>query len=152
MRVALDDPLAPDVRALLDEHLADMRRTSPPESVHALDPYALTAPGIVFLAARDDHGILLGCGALKPLPGGEAEVKSMRTALAARGRGVAAAVLAEIVVLARRDGARRLLLETGTEPFFDPAVRLYERHGFVRRGPFADYTDDPHSRYLELAL
>lgn len=152
MRIELDDPLAPDVRALLDEHLAEMRRTSPPESVHALEPAALAAPEIVFLTARDDDGTLLGCGAVKTLSSAEAEVKSMRTAPEARGRGVAAAVLAEIVAVSRRSGADRLLLETGAEPFFDPAVRLYTRHGFVPTAPFADYTDDPHSRYLALAL
>ena len=152
MRVAPDDPFAPDVRALLDEHLAEMRRTSPPESVHALEPAALAVPGIVFLAARDDDGTLLGCGAIKTLPAAEAEVKSMRTAPEARGRGVAAAVLTEIIATARRDGVRRLLLETGAESFFDPAVRLYGRHGFVPTGPFADYTDDPNSRYLVLTF
>jgi putative acetyltransferase len=152
VKVAPDDPLADDVRMLLDEHLADLRGTSPPESVHALEPHALAAPGIVFLTARDEDGTLLGCGALKPLPHAEAEVKSMRTTPAARGRGVASAVLDEIVARARRGGAQRLLLETGTEPFFDSAVRLYERHGFVPCGPFADYPVDPHSRYLALAL
>ena len=152
MRVEADDPRREDVRALLEEHLADMFRTSPAESVHALDVEALAAPGVTFLAARDDDGALLGVGAVKALPGGEAELKSMRTAPAARGRGVAAAVLTELVAVARRTGARHLRLETGTEPFFEPAVRLYLRHGFVPCGPFADYTDDPHSRYLALAL
>jgi putative acetyltransferase len=152
LRVAPDDPLAPDVRVLLDEHLAEMRRTSPPESVHALDPQALAAPGVRFLTARDDDGTLLGCGALKTLGPTEGELKSMRTALGARRRGVASGILAELITVARRDGLLRLLLETGSEPFFDPAVRLYERHGFERCGPFADYTDDPHSRYLALAL
>ena len=152
MRIAADDPLRADVRALLDEHLAEMRRTSPPESVHALEPDALAREGIVFLAARDDDGALLGCGALKALPGGDAEVKSMRTAVDARGRGVAAAVLSALVAVARERGERRLLLETGAEPFFDPAVRLYERHGFLPTAPFAAYTDDPSSRYLALDL
>ena len=152
MRVALDDPLAADVRGLLDEHLAELRRTSPPESVHALDPELLAAPEVLFLTARDDDGTLLGCGAVKSLGGGDAEVKSMRTAAAARGRGAAAAVLAELIVRARQRGDRRLLLETGTEPLFDAAVRLYLRHGFAPCAPFADYTDDPHSRYFALAL
>ncbi|RIX31418.1 GNAT family N-acetyltransferase [Amnibacterium setariae] len=129
-----------------------MRRISPPESVHALDPQALAAPGVVFLTARDDDGSLLGCGALKDLGGGDAELKSMRTAPAARGRGVATAVLVALVDLARERGERRLLLETGTGPFFEPAVRLYLRHGFVPCGPFADYAEDPHSRYLALSL
>ena len=80
MKVAADDPFAPDVRALLDEHLMELRRTSPPESVHALDPQALSADGILFLAARDDDGTLLGVGAMKALSATEGELKSMRTA------------------------------------------------------------------------
>ena len=152
MRIGPGDPLAADVRLLLEDHLADMRRISPPESVHALDPHALAAPGVVFLTARDDDGALLGCGALKELGDGDAELKSMRTAPAARGLGVATAVLAALIALARQRGDRRLLLETGTEAFFEPAVRLYLRHGFVACDPFADYTADPHSRYLALRL
>jgi putative acetyltransferase len=144
--------MAPDVRALLDEHLAEMRRTSPPESVHALDPQALAVPGILFLSARDDDGTLLGCGALKTLAATEGELKSMRTAVAARGRGVAAAVLGAVLTAARSRGMTRISLETGAEPFFDPAVRLYRRHGFVPCGPFAQYTDDPNSRYLTRVL
>jgi putative acetyltransferase len=152
VRVGPDDPLVVDVRALLDEHLAEMRRTSPPESVHALDPHALAADGILFLTARDDDGSLLGCGALKTLSPSEGEVKSMRTALSARGRGVATAVLGAVVDAAHARGMARVSLETGAEPFFDPAVRLYLRHGFVPCGPFAQYTDDPNSRYLTLLL
>ena len=152
VRVAPDDPLAPDVRDLLDEHLAEMRRTSPPESVHALDPHALAADGILFLAARDDDGTLLGIGALKALSPAEGELKSMRTAVCARGRGVATEVLAAVLEGARARGMARVSLETGTEPFFDPAVRLYLRHGFVPCPPFADYSVDPNSRYLTLPL
>ncbi len=152
MRIAVDDPFAPDVRGLLDEHLAEMRRVSPRESVHALDPASLAVAGIDFLTARDDEGTLLGCGALKALPDGTAEIKSMRTAIAARGRGVATAVLVELLHRARTGGHPRVSLETGTEPHFEPAVRLYLRHGFTPSAPFADYTEDPHSRYLTLVL
>lgn len=152
MRIGPDDPLAGDVHALLEEHLAELRRTSPPESMHALDPEALASQGVAFLTARDDDGTLLGCGAVKALPDGDAELKSMRTASAARGRGIASALLLELVAVARARGARRVLLETGTQPFFEPAVRLYLRHGFTPCEPFADYTHDPTSRYLALTL
>ncbi|MGN6446315.1 GNAT family N-acetyltransferase [Amnibacterium sp.] len=152
MRIAEDDPLAPDVRALLEEHLADMRRTSPPESVHALDPGALAVPGVLFLTARDDEGALLGCGALTSQGEAEGELKSMRTATVARGRGVATAVLGAVLDAARRRGMTRVSLETGTEPFFDAPVRLYLRNGFAPCGPFGSYTDDPHSRYLSRTL
>ena len=152
LRVGVGDPFAPDVLALLMEHLADMRRTSPPGSVHALDAAALARPDVAFLTVRNDDGVLLGCGALKDLRDGTGEVKSMRTASSARGRGVASAVLVELVAAARARGWTALRLETGTQPFFEPAARLYLRHGFEPCGPFAEYTDDPSSRYLRLVL
>lgn len=151
MRIEPDDLSGEDVRALLTEHLADMHAVSPPESVHALDLEALRAPGVTFVAARED-GVLLGCGALKELDGAHGEVKSMRTAAGARGRGVAAAVLAHLLAVARERGYRRVSLETGAEDFFAPARRLYARHGFAPCAPFADYTHDPHSVYLTLEL
>ena len=146
-----DDPFAPDVLLLLDEHLADMRATSPPESVHALEPGALVGPEMTFLTAREG-GVLLGCGALKDLGGGEGEVKSMRTAAAARGKGVASALLGRIIDEARRRGFSALRLETGIEDYFAPARAMYAKFGFEPCGPFANYTDDPNSVYLVLDL
>jgi putative acetyltransferase len=147
----LDDPLRPDVVALLAEHLADMRATSPPESVHALEPEALARPGVAFWTVRE-AGTPIGCGALAPLGEDSGEVKSMRTATAARGRGVATVLLAAILDEARRRGYRELRLETGSQPFFAPARRLYERHGFRPCPPFGPYREDPHSAYFALAL
>ena len=48
MDLRLDDLRHPAVIALLQEHLDWMRRTSPPESVHALDLDALRQPDIAF--------------------------------------------------------------------------------------------------------
>jgi putative acetyltransferase len=146
-----DDPLRADVIAFLAEHLADMRRISPPESVHALEPAALAKAGVGFWTVREADG-LIACGALAPLGEDEGELKSMRTAHTARGRGVATLLLAAIVDEARSRGYRRLLLETGTEQYFQTARRLYERTGFQARGPFGGYREDPHSAYYELAL
>ena len=153
MIIALDDPKAPDVLALLEEHLSDMFATSPPESVHALDPEALAHPSITFWSARDaETGELLGIGALKQHDADLAELKSMRTSAAARGRGVASAVLATIVAECRARGIRELKLETGSEDYFAPARAMYAKHGFLVSAPFADYTDDPNSVYFALAL
>lgn len=143
----IEDPAAPDIVALLGEHLADMHATSPAESVHALDVEALRAAHVTFVAARDATGDLLGVGALARLDPGHAEIKSMRTAAAARGRGVAAAVLGRLLELARDAGVTRVSLETGTQDFFRPAHRLYERHGFEPCGPFGSYAVDPCSRF-----
>ncbi len=152
VRVVVEDPTTPDVLALLQEHLDDMHATSPPESVHALDVERLRAPDITFVTARSADGELLGCGALKQHDATLGELKSMRTTAAARGRGVAATVLAHLLDVARDRGLDRVSLETGTEDYFAAARRLYARHGFVPCAPFADYTDDPNSTYLTLSL
>lgn len=137
----------PEVEALLAGHLADMRATSPPESVHALDLTGLQAPGMTFWTAWED-ATLLGCGALKQLTADHGEIKSMRTAPEARGRGVASRLLDHILTEARLRGWRRVSLETGSQPFFAPARRLYAKFGFTECPPFGDYTADPHSVFM----
>lgn len=149
--VAVGDPDQADVRALLEEHLRDMYATSPAESVHALDLAALSNSSITFWTARAG-GRLLGCGALKQLDDQHGEIKSMRTAADARGRGVAAAVLGAILGEAVRRGYAHLSLETGTEDLFAPARSLYRRHGFTECPPFGEYVEDPHSVFLTRAL
>ena len=151
MDIEIDSPARPDVTQLLGEHLADMHATSPPESVHALDVDALTAPEITFWTARRD-GELLGCGALKELDPGHGELKSMRTTTAARGTGVGKALLVHLVAEGRSRGYSRLSLETGPQEFFAPARRLYASQGFTDCGRFADYPEDPYSVYFTLSL
>jgi len=146
-----DDLSRPEVQRLLTDHLADMHATSPAESVHALDLDGLRAPDIALYSAWLGDAVA-GCGALKDLGDRDVELKSMRTSASFRGRGVGTVMLRFLLAEAGRRGARRVLLETGTQPFFEPAHRLYERHGFTSRGPFGAYADDPHSRFYELVL
>ena len=156
MKISLDSPARDDVRRLLDEHLTDMFATSPPESVHALDHSALLAPSVTFWTARDDDGTLLGCGALSELEPGaetrEGEIKSMRTAGQARGRGVASELLTVVLAEAKHREYARVSLETGSQDFFAPARRLYARHGFAECGPFGSYVLDPNSVFMTLEL
>jgi putative acetyltransferase len=151
MQIRLDDLSGPEIRALLCEHLQSMYRISPPESVHALDLEGLRKPEISFWTVWSD-GELLGCGALKEIDPAHGEIKSMRTAQAHRRRGVARAVLAHIVQEARRRNYARLSLETGSQPAFEPARRLYESFGFAYCPPFEGYAEDPNSVFMTMAL
>ena len=76
----------------------------------------------------------------------------MRTATAARRRGVASLLLDHVLADARERGVARVSLETGVEHYFAPARTLYLSRGFTPCGPFADYTPDPNSVFLTLAL
>ena len=91
-------------------------------------------------------------GALKLLGSGTAEVKSMRTHPDFLRMGAAAAILDTIIRTAKSNGVRRLSLETGMGPAFEPAIALYRRRGFVDGGPFGAYTENGFSRFMHLDL
>ncbi len=151
MNIITDDVTHPAVLALLEEHLADMYASSPPESVHALELDELRAADVTFWTAWDGDA-LLGCGALKELDPAHGEIKSMRTARDQLRKGVAAAILDHIIGVARERGYTRLSLETGSGGPFEAALRFYENHGFEYCGPFADYVLDPFSRFMTYSL
>jgi len=151
MIIRVDDLSGPEIRALLDEHLRNMHSISPRESVHALDVDGLRQPDItVWTVWSGEH--LLGCGALRELTARHGEVKSMRTAMAHRRTGVARAMLIHIIDEATRRGYDRLSLETGSQPAFEPARRLYASFGFDLCGPFEGYVNDPNSVFMTRRL
>jgi len=151
MHIERDDLSRPQVHALLREHLQGMHELSPPGSVHALDLQALRRPEISFWTAWEGED-LLGCGALKQLGPGDGEVKSMRTASAHRRKGIARAILQEIIGEAVGRSYQRLWLETGSAAAFEPAWTLYANFGFRPCAPFGEYVADPHSVFMTMRL
>ena len=147
MLIKVDDLRGPEVAQLLNEHLQDMYAVSPPESVHALDLNKLRKPEITFWAVWDGNQ-LAGCAAIKELDTDHAEIKSMRTSNTHRGKGVAIKIMEHILAVAAERNYQRLSLETGTQDFFIPARKLYERFGFEYCGPFGDYAEDPYSAFM----
>jgi putative acetyltransferase len=151
MNIKEDDLSAPEVIELLEEHLRNMYEWSPPESVHALDLEKLRAPEVTFWTAWM-HDELMACGALKELSSVHGEVKSMRTPSARRGLGAGRAMLDHIVNIAQQRGYQLLSLETGSQPGFIPARKLYEQNGFEYCGPFGNYKEDPNSVFMQRRL
>lgn len=146
------DPLEDtDVLSLLERHLEEMHRCSPACKVHALDAARLRQPGVSFYAARR-HGQLAAVGALKRLGNQKGEIKSMRAADAFRGTGAGEAILLHLIATARAEGMVWLGLETGRHPLFEPAIRLYEKHGFIPCDAYADYVLDDFSTCMGLDL
>ncbi|KQX18471.1 MULTISPECIES: GNAT family N-acetyltransferase [unclassified Sphingomonas] len=146
-----DDLTGEQTRALLALHLAGMRAHSPPGSVHALDLSSLRMPEITVWAAWSGNR-MAGIGALKMLADGGGEIKSMRTHPDFLRMGVAAALLDHIIAAARDRGVRRLCLETGSGPAFDPALALYRLRGFTDGEAFGHYVATAFNRFLHLEL
>jgi putative acetyltransferase len=147
--IARENPRQPDVlaliRALDDYHLG----IYPAEANHLLDVETLATPDVHFLVARR-QGLALGCGALWVKRGEYGEVKRMFVAPQARGLRLGRRLLEAIERTARAEGLAILRLETGDVSH--DALRLYERGGFTRRGPYGDYPDHPASVFMEKAL
>lgn len=150
-RIIEDDLTGAEVTALLELHLAEMHRWSPPESVHAMPVARLRAADVTFYSAWDGD-TLAAVGALKQLDAARGELKSMRAAPAYRGKGAGRAILDRLIAEARRRGYRWLGLETGRPEPFHPAHRLYAGYGFVECEPFGDYVSDAFSLCMARAL
>lgn len=124
-----------EARALITELEAELSEGFEPHQQHGLSIDKIFQPHINFYIARVD-GVALGCGGVA-FDEGFAELKRMFVRPAARGKGVAQAVLAQLERDARAKGYTRLTLETGDT--LGPAQRLYERAGFVRCEAFGHY-------------
>jgi putative acetyltransferase len=152
MLVIRQDDLSGDAtRALLTLHLSGMHQNSPPGHVFALDLSGLKAANVTVWTAWDGDAIA-GIGALKELGDGTGEVKSMRTHPEHLRKGVGAALLEHIIEAARSRGMRRLSLETGRGPAFEPALALYRRRGFKEGAAFGDYVRSEFNQFFHLAL
>jgi putative acetyltransferase len=150
-QIVEDDLNGPEIRALLRLHMREMQATSPPDCVHTLDIAALSEDAVTLWTIWDDAE-LLGCAALKELSADAGEIKSMRTATEHAGKGVASRLLQHIVDVARSRKYRDLYIETGSGKPFQAAHALYLKGGFSFCGPFANYRDDPFSRFMVMPL
>lgn len=152
MFVIREDDLSGDqTRALLALHLTGMHANSPPGNVFALDLSGLQGHDVTVWSAWSGDRIA-SIGALKMLDPHSAEIRSMRTHPDHLRRGAAAALLDHIVATARSRGVRRLSLEMGRGPAFEPALALYRKQGFANGEAFGEYSPSDFNQFLHLDL
>jgi putative acetyltransferase len=150
VRVEQERALQPDVADMVGELTAYLDTISPPEANFHLNVEQLNDPAVTVFVARTPEGRAVGMGALRREPGGIGEIKRMYTRPEARRKHVGSALLDTIIALARAEGLKRLVLETGDQ--HPEAWRLYESRRFTRTGPVLDYPDLPTSVFYEKPL
>ena len=136
LTVQTGDPRDPAVVKLLKQSHALMNDLFPADGCHYLEIDDLCVPEITMLTIQDGDQII-GCGALSN-KNTYGELKSMFVKPSARGKGAADRLISELTTLR---------LETGEA--LAAAIKLYEKHGFIRRGPFGDYLEHPDSTFME---
>lgn len=146
--VGVDDPRDEDIRALLEVHLAFSRGATPAEYSFALDAEQLATPGVTFFGVAG-RGLW---SALRRLDEDHAELKSMHTRETERGQGVGRAMVEHVLSFARREGYRRVNLETGATDGFASARALYTSVGFRPCGAFSDYRPSPYNTFMTINL
>lgn len=97
--------------------------------------------GQILFAFRGDRPI--GCCALLPLEDGSFEVSKMTVAETERGHGVGRKILQAVIDYAKKQGIRRLYLETNSR--LKNAIHLYEALGF-KHIPEASRIPSPYAR------
>ena len=147
--IARESPRQDEVTALIRQADALMQSLYPAESNHLVDIDQLAQPHVHFFVAREE-GRALGCGSFVLGTDGHAEMKRVFVDPAARGKGVARAIMAALEREAARLGVTRMQLETGIKQ--PEAIALYRKFGYAERGPFGSYQPDPLSLFMEKRL
>jgi GNAT superfamily N-acetyltransferase len=101
------------------------------------------APGRGAFLLVYDNGNAVGCGAVRLIDPGTAELKRMYVAPNRRGKGFGRRLVAALEQEARRLGARRMVLETGIRQ--QTALALYHRTGFERIPLYGEYCLSPNT-------
>lgn len=147
--IAVETPLQDEVRTLVSELNAVLIELTPPEHCHHLTVEQMADAATTVFIARVD-GAAVACGALKRHADGVGEVKRMYTQPSQRGRKIGEQIVARIEAMARAEGLKRLVLETGDR--HHAAWKVYERSGFTRCGPVLDYPDVKWSVFYDKRL
>ena len=123
------------LRALWMAYAEEMAVPLREEAGLAVDPAAGVARLLAF------GGTVLGCGAVRQIAPGVAEVKRMYLCPAARGRSPGRAILGELLATARGFGCRDTRLDSAW--FMTDAQRLYRAAGFEECAPYPESEAPP---------
>lgn len=135
--VAEESALSEDAGMLLAALSQTLKAITGSSGQGKFDAAAMAQPGCCFAIARDGAGNLLGCGAIRPLPGyaGVAELKRMFALKSSAGAGTA--LLRFLESRAREARYHAVWLET--RRINQRAVDFYLHRGYQPISAFAPY-------------
>jgi GNAT superfamily N-acetyltransferase len=142
--IELVDARSSEARELVASYIAEIQKTFGYDTTRAVpvtdedfDP-----PNGRFLVVRDERGAAVGCGAVRLLEAGTAEVKRMWVSPSIRGRGAGWALLEALESAAVELGATKGVLDTNVT--LASALALYRAAGWQEVKPYNDNPEATH--------
>jgi N-acetylglutamate synthase-like GNAT family acetyltransferase len=134
------DPDSADARALIAELDAALAAICGDSGSGSFDPADVRGPRSVFIVARDGGEEAVGCGALRPLAPGVAELKRM---YAKPGSGAGVHLLGALEARAAAFGYQEVWLSTRRVNL--KALAFYARNGFEAVDSYGRYAEREES-------
>lgn len=152
IEIRREDITSPTAQTLIDALNADLRARYPEgdEKHYFRLGVDEVRPGRGAFVVAYDAGTPAGCGAVRVIDTGVAEIKRMYVLPDVRGRGIARRMLEVLEDEARSLGVTKLVLETGTRQ--PEAIALYSNTGYSPTGPFGEYPPSPLNVFFEKTL
>ncbi len=139
-----EDLSAPVVQRLISALNAELESIYPEDGANffRLDPEEIVEGRGAFLVAYL-AGTSVGCGAVRTIEPGVAEIKRMYVDPSVRGRRVGRQIVGALEAHARQLGAKRIVLETG--PRQPDAIAMYQHAGFAEIPLYGEYVGSQFS-------
>ena len=141
-----DTPEAITLIQALDDYLEPLY---PIENRHGLSVKRLLEEKVAFFILRY-QGKAVGCGGVQFFGREYAELKRMYVRSDYQRLGLGTKLLEHLETYVQSLGINVLRLETGI--YQRDAIRLYERMGYYKIGPFGDYKASPLNLFLEKTI
>jgi GNAT superfamily N-acetyltransferase len=141
IRVGLADPHSAESQQLLAQLSATLQGITGSSGTASFDVRNVTVEGACFVIARSGTGAAVGCGAIRPLDPGVAEIKRMFAMPGSQGAGKA--ILCFLEAFAGEAGYQQIWLET--RKVNQRAVSFYERNGYRIIANYGRYIGRPEA-------
>lgn len=151
MEIEYLNPDTPEVRDLIaaaDAYYVDLY---PAESTHLENSEELRRDNVLFIGCRvEDRLVASGAAKIMQDDGRYAEIKRVFVLDGYRGRGLSNRIMGFLESALNQRGINLVRLETGVRQ--PEALGLYQKLGYLERGPFGAYRLDPLSVFMEKRL
>jgi len=148
MIIVETDPNSPDAVLMMEELSQVLEAITGNSGRHSFDTSDVCVPRSLFALAYNENKEPVGCGAIRPINNGVAELKRMYAKTKARGVGTE--ILGFLESKAQSHGYTAIWLETRL--INRQAVSFYEKRGYIRIPNYGKYVNNPEAVCFEKKL